>query len=144
MLSAFDGGESMAGAFQRIASRLDDAFNLLVFEYAGWIVVTNVVPSRQASEIEFAENCSWGQPTRRSAAFAFETSKSAMQATLYPWIRGTWAKCIDPNFPAPISPTRIGRPLNSCRFASSECKFNFPVPAAEYAHNTLRRRTDAN
>jgi hypothetical protein len=50
------------------------------------------------------------QPTLRQALRARSGSRSAMTETSSPAIIGTWFRNIDPNLPAPISPTRTGRP----------------------------------
>ena len=49
------------------------------------------------------------QPTRRQAARARSGARSAIAVTSIPGVVGTCARNIEPNFPAPISPTRTGR-----------------------------------
>jgi hypothetical protein len=50
------------------------------------------------------------QPTVWQAARARSGSRSAMTAISTPGMRGAWFRNIDPNLPAPISPTLTGRP----------------------------------
>ena len=67
------------------------------------------------------------QPTRRHASRARSGARSAIAATSIPGVDGTCARNIEPNLPAPISPTRTGRPC-SRRLASSRCRFIRDVP----------------
>src|SRR6476661_4980330 len=73
------------------------------------------------------------QPTRRHASRARSGARSAIAATSMPGVDGTCARNIEPNFPAPISATRTGRPC-STRLASSRCRFirDVPFPACGF------------
>ncbi len=74
------------------------------------------------------------QPTVRHAALARSRSRSAITATSRPLIDGTCARNIEPNFPAPISPTRTGL-LASTRAARRDCRFiSTPPPPDARAH----------
>src|SRR5471032_1543312 len=63
--------------------------------------VTNAVRARRAAS----------QPTVRQAARARSGSRLAITAISRPGVVGTWHNSIEPNFPAPIKPTRTGLPV---------------------------------
>src|SRR6185437_11565358 len=67
-------------------------------------------------------------PTRRHASRARSGDRSAIAATSMPGVVGTWLRNMEPNFPAPIRPTRTGRP-SSMRLLSSRCRFIRPLPS---------------
>ncbi len=69
------------------------------------------------------------QPTRRQASFARSGARSAITATSMPGVVGTWARNIEPNFPAPISPTRTGLAA-ATRCCNSRCRF---IPVLPFA-----------
>ena len=75
--------------------------------------VTKVVPLSKAAAKELAPTRSAGQPVRARAARAFSGSKSATAITWKPAVMRAWAKNMDPNLPAPIKPTRTGRPASA-------------------------------
>src|SRR5690606_12848183 len=69
-----------------------------------------------------ASSRSVGQPTPVSAARARSGARSATPTSAMPGVRNAWARYMVPNLPAPISPTRSGRPADS-RSSSSLCRF---------------------
>src|SRR3954470_18670763 len=71
---------------------------------------TCVVPLAMASSRLVAPDCSGFQPTRARLACAAEGERSAMAARCTPGVRGTCARYMEPNLPAPIRPTRTGLP----------------------------------
>ena len=72
---------------------------------------TQVLPVRTASSSVRAAHCSALQPTRANDSRARPTSKSAMPTMCIPGVRMPWDRNMEPNLPAPIRPTRTGRPL---------------------------------
>ena len=60
-------------------------------------------------------------PTSKQARWARSTSRSAITVTSS-GERGAWARNIEPNLPAPIRPTRTGRPA-ARRSTASRCRF---------------------
>src|SRR5215471_2308334 len=73
------------------------------------------------------------QPTLRQASRARSVSRSAIVDTSSPGIVGTWFRNIEPNLPAPISPTRTGL-LVAARCCSRRWRFialfrRYPNPA---------------
>jgi hypothetical protein len=98
-----------------------------------------VVPSRIACAKEVAAARSGGQPTRSTAARAREALRSAMPTTCSPGVRGACDKNIEPNFPAPMTPTRTGVPA-SASAASLRDRLMDDLPTSL---SSRRRRTAA-
>ena len=70
-----------------------------------------LVAERQTLGRQIAEvKRSAGQPTRASEARALATSRSATPTMCMPSMCWACDRIIEPNLPAPIRPTRTGRP----------------------------------
>src|SRR5690606_1565039 len=83
--------------------------------------VTQVVPFATASSMSLAAARPASHPTRSRLVRAASGARSAMAAKCTPGVRGIWARYMEPNFPAPISATRTGRPA-AARARSFACK----------------------
>src|SRR4051812_23004625 len=91
---------------------------------------TWVLPFLIASSMDKARDRSALQPTRSRLARAPATERSAMAARCTPGVRGTCARYMEPNLPAPIRPTRIGRPCaaRSCNFVNRFMEASVGLP----------------
>ena len=77
--------------------------------------VIQVLRVFNASSTECACARAGFQPTRARFARAATGERSAIATRCTPGVRGICARYIEPNFPAPIKPMRIGRPSASRR-----------------------------
>ena len=81
-----------------------------------------VLPWRAACAKLRADSASAGQPVCSKALRARLGDRSATATRWMPGVRRACERYIDPNFPAPISPTRRGRE-SAARCSSSRCRF---------------------
>ncbi len=94
--------------------------------------VTKVVALRAASSSDPTRKRSSGQPTRRIASCARAGERSETPTRWMPGVRHAWDRNIEPNFPAPIRPTRAGLPSAARSLSLANIDIAF-----------LRRRGDA-
>src|SRR5690349_21663414 len=90
---------------------------------------------RQSSTMGVLSTSSAGQPTRFRFCFAFDGDKSAMATRRMPGVRGTCARYIAANLPAPMSPTRSG-----LSFLCSSLAYRFISRGFQLALKLFRRR----